>query len=206
MLHVLGNRFYCYLCNLQPFLLSEEHVASANACNIKLHHKGSPHNCLLFQFMTPLGCICTHVIGYRCLVLPPSLSSLSDLHLTVECLASAGKHKTDPQLKKSRLRYLSKKGCELVAILRNNFVKTKSQTHRDCIIAKFANSVNTYAHTYGHHILCAFRELRDVSTRIARTLHEHTLHVNLREVFAYVSLPFFDKYHMYFLYNIVLGS
>ena len=57
------------------------------------------------------------------------------------------------------IRYLSKKGCELVAILHDYFVKTKSQTHCDCIIAKFANSVNTYAHTYGHRILCAFREL-----------------------------------------------
>ena len=59
------------------------------------------------------------------------------------------------------LRYLSKKGCKLVVILRDYFVKTKSQTHRDCIITKFANSVNTYAHTYGHHILCAFRELHE---------------------------------------------
>ena len=49
--------------------------------------------------------------------------------------------------------YLSKKGCELVAILRDYFVKTKSQTHSDCIIAKFANSVNTYVHTYCHRIV-----------------------------------------------------
>ena len=56
---------------------------------------------------------------------------------------------------------LVKKGCKLVAILHDYFVKTKSQTHHDCIIAKFANNVNTYAHMYGHRILCAFCELHE---------------------------------------------
>ena len=48
------------------------------------------------------------------------------------------------------LWYLSKKGCELVTILCDYFVKTKSQTHCDSVIVKFANSVNTYAHMYIH--------------------------------------------------------
>ena len=62
---------------------------------------------------------------------------------------------------------LVKKGCKLVAILRDYFVKTKSQTHRDCIIAKFANSVNTYVYTYGHRSCAYFVNFANVSTRIA---------------------------------------
>ena len=89
-----------------------------------------------------------------------------------------------------KIRYLSKKGCKLVAILCDYFVKTKSQTHRNCIIAKFANSVITYAHTYCHCSCAHFVNLANVSTRIARTLREQTLLASLREVFACVSLPF----------------
>ena len=81
--------------------------------------------------------------------------------------------------------------CELVVILRNYFVKTKSQTHRNCIITKFVNSVITYAHTYSHRSCAHFMNFANVSTWIARTLREHTLLVSLREMFARVSLPFF---------------
>ena len=97
------------------------------------------------------------------------------------------------------IRYLSKKGCELVAILRDYvyFVKTKLQTHHDCIIAQFVNSVNTYAYTYGHRSCAHFLNFTNVSMRIARTLREHTLLASLRKVFACVSLPFFDKYRTY---------
>ena len=82
-------------------------------------------------------------------------------------------------------------------ILRDYFVKTKSQTHCDCIIAKFANSVNTYAHRYGHciYMYCAhFTNLANVSMRIAQTLREHTLLASLREVFTCFATFFFDKY------------
>ena len=95
------------------------------------------------------------------------------------------------------LQYLSKKGRELVAILRDYFVKTKSQTHRDCIIAKFANSVNTYAHMYSHCSCAHFMNFANVSTGIARMLREHTLLASLHEVFTCVSLPFFDKYRSF---------
>ena len=40
-----------------------------------------------------------------------------------------------------------KKGCELVAILRDYFVKTKLQTHRDCSIAKFATVLSRSSQT-----------------------------------------------------------
>ena len=63
--------------------------------------------------------------------------------------------------------YLSKKGYELVAILCDYFVKTKSQTHRDSIIANFTNSVNTYAHTYNHRSCAHFVNFANVSMRIA---------------------------------------
>ena len=55
-----------------------------------------------------------------------------------------------------KIRYLSKKGCELVATFCDYFVKTKLQTHRDCIIVKFASSVTTYAHTYCHRSCAHF--------------------------------------------------
>ena len=65
---------------------------------------------------------------------------------------------------------------------------------RDCIIAKFANSVNTYANTYGHRSCAHFVNFANVSTRIARTFRERMLLASLREVFACALLPFFDKY------------
>ena len=107
----------------------------------------------------------------------------------------ASYHKTLPRsvycLLLTIIQYLSKKGCEFVAILRDYFVKTKLQTHRDCIIAKFANSVNAYVHTYSHRSCAYFVNFTNVSTWIARTLHEHTFLASLREVFACVLLPFF---------------
>ena len=109
------------------------------------------------------------------------------------------------QIPHMHIRYMystcQKKGCELVAILRDYFVETKSQTHRDCIIAKFANSVNTMRIRMAiwSAVYCAhFANFANVSTRIARTLREHTLLAHLREVFACVSLPFFfNKYRTF---------
>ena len=46
-----------------------------------------------------------------------------------------------------RYTVLVKKGCELVAILRDYFMKTKSQTHRDCIIAKFTTVLSRSSRT-----------------------------------------------------------
>ena len=109
---------------------------------------------------------------------------------------------------KIHARYLSKKGCELVAILRDYFVETKLQTHCDCIIAKFANSVNTmHIHTaIWSAVYCAhFVNFANVSTRIARTLREHTLLARLREVFACVSLPFFLTSTVHSLNQTVTG-
>ena len=58
-------------------------------------------------------------------------------------------------------------------------------------VRKFANSVNTYAHTYCHRCCAHFVNFTNVSTRIARMLRERTLLTSLREVFVCVSLPFF---------------
>ena len=86
---------------------------------------------------------------------------------------------------------LAKKKLRIVRNSSRLLREAKSQTHRDCIIVKFTNSVNTYAHTYDHHSCAHFVNFANVSMQIAQTLHEHTLLMSLREVFACVSLPFF---------------
>ena len=98
------------------------------------------------------------------------------------------------RMEQQGIRTCQKKVANWVTILCDYFVKTKSQTHRDCIITKFVNSVNTYAHTYGHRSCVHFVNFANVSMRIARMLCEHTLLASLHEVFACVLLPFFDKY------------
>ena len=103
----------------------------------------------------------------------------------------------------NKLRYLSKKrlqiGRDSSRLLREDKIANPSRLYYckvcSCIIAKFANSVNTYAHTYGHRSCVHFVNFANVSTRIARTLREHTLLASLREVFVCVSLPFFWQVH-----------